>query len=120
MSNSEFYLNNKHIGTIHYPPPTIVSKSVDDSHLTGGGQINPSNFGPQGPVAKMQIIWQPTGNRSTVSIWQVHPYGWNYSDDHIAGKAVECRELKWILWNFGLSDADPNIQEWIEEVAEWC
>jgi len=119
MSNSHFYFNNQHIGTIHYPPPTIVSKSVDDSHLDN--QINPSNFGPQGPVAKLQMIWQPTGNRSTVSIWQVHPNGWNYADDHKeAGKAVECRNLEWILWNFGLSDADPNIQEWIEEVAEWC
>ena len=102
---------------INFPPPQIVSKSVDDTHLDN--QINPSQFGPQGPVAKMQIILRPTGNRSTVSIWQVHPDGWNYSDDHKAGQTVECRDLDWILWNFGLSDADPNIKEWIEEAAEW-
>ena len=90
---------------INFPPPQILEKSVDNSD-------------PLKPVAKIRVKWAPTGNRSTVSIWQVHPDGWNYSDDHAAGSTLECRDLKHILWNYGLSDADANIQAWIEKHAE--
>ncbi len=72
------------------------------------------------PVFVIRMHWLSSGNTSNIHIWQVHPEGWNYYDDcKNNGRLLECRDLTWLLWEFGISDAAPEIEDIIRSNVEW-
>lgn len=98
---------------INFPPPICNEECATHIHpLT-------KEYDEYRPIFTMRVQW-PSGNISNVYIWQVHPDYWNYYDDcKKNGRLLECKDLTYLLWNFGLSDADPHIEEMVREHAEW-
>ena len=71
------------------------------------------------PIFLAPVQWT-NGNFSFVSIWQVSPDGWNYYDDcEKNGRYVENKDLAYLLWNYGISDNKPFIEDVIRSEVEW-
>ena len=71
------------------------------------------------PILRLPVQWT-NGNVSSVYIWQVSPAGWNYYDDcDNNGRFIQNRDLTYLLWNYGLSDSNPELEDIIRSNVEW-